>query len=302
MATLSSIPIGAYMRLGQLTVGTATGGSTTTIVDSKLGGADDDWNNGAAFVIYDAGGASAAPEGEMKIISDYTASSGTVTVASAWSGSSSVASGDTYGITTPEYPLQQVIRAVNEALRTLGPMPLVDTTTLDTATQQTEYTYALAWKRNPPRNVWYQGRTGDANDNRWIEVNRGPGGWDYIPAAAGSTGLLILPQLVTGRDIRVLYDGLHPTVSLYSDTVNEMIDQDLAISATVYQALLWSNTRDGSTDRGKIQALNNAAVEKDNAIARWPIWRPKRQRRILTVDWDRFDLPEEDSFDYPDPP
>lgn len=302
MATLSSILIGTYSRLGQLTVGTATGGSVTTIVDSKLGGADNDWNNGAAFVIYDAGGAGAAPEGEMKIISDYTATTGTVDVASAWSGSTSVATGDTYGITTPEYPLQQVIRAVNEGLRTLGPMPMVDTTTLDAASQQTEYAYALAWKRNPPRSVWYQGRTGDANDNQWVKINRGPGGWDLVPAAAGSTGLLVLPQLASGRDIRIIYDGLHPTVSLYNDVVNELIDQDLAISVAVYQALLWSNSRDGSTDRGKVQALNNAGVERENAMARWPIWRPRRDRKILTIDWDRFDLPEEDFFDYPDPP
>ena len=291
MATLSSILVGAYMRLGQLTTGTATGGSTTTIVDSKLGGADDDWNNGAAFVIYDAGGAGAAPESEMKIITDYTASSGTVTVASAWSAASQVAAGDTYGITTPEYPLQQVIRAVNEALRTLGPMPLVDTTTLDSVAQQTEYAHALAWKRNPPRSVWYQGRTGDANDNRWIEVKD----WEYIPAAAGSTGLIVMPQLADGRDIRVIYDGVHPTVSLYSDIINELIDQDLAISATVYQALLWSNTRDGGTDRGKIQALNNAAVEKENAMARWPIWRPKRRRKVLIVNWADVD-DEEDEY------
>src|SRR3990167_3748157 len=285
MATLSSILIGSYMRLGQLTVRTATGGSTSTIVDSALAGADDDWNDGAAFVIWDAGDAGAAPEGEMKRISDYTASSGTVAVASAWSGTSAVGSGDTYGISTPEYPLHQMIRACNEALRTLGPMPLVDTTTLDTATQQTEYTYSLAWKRNPPRSVWYQGRTGDANDNRWIEVKN----WDYIPAAAGSTALLILPQLVSARDIRVLYDGLHPSVNDYNDTINELIDQDLIISETVYHALQWSNARDGFTDPGKVRSLASAAVERDNAKARYPIWRPRRQRGILTIDWDRYD-------------
>jgi hypothetical protein len=55
----------AYAELGQLQVATATGGNTTTVVDTKLAGMgqDDDWKGGAVIVLQDAGGAGAAPEG-----------------------------------------------------------------------------------------------------------------------------------------------------------------------------------------------------------------------------------------------
>lgn len=295
MATLSTVLIGAYTGLGQLLVRSATGGSNTTIVDSALGGNDDDWNNGFAVIIRDSAGASAAPEGEFKVITDYTASSGTITVA-AFSGSSAPASGDTYGISSPEFPTYQMVQAVNEALRSMGPMPLVDTTSLDTAAQQTEYTYALAWKRNPPRSVWIQGKTGDANDNKWKEIK----GWHYIPAAAGSTGLLVFDkQWLISRDIRVIYDGIHPVVNAYSDKINELIDEELIIAETIYQALLWANGRDGYTDRGRIGQLNQAAANRDLARARAPIWKPKRRRKVLSVHWDED--ADVDQFDYPDP-
>lgn len=52
----------------------ATGGTTTTLVDSTIGGSDDDWN-GAYLYVY-AGKA----KGEIRTVKDYTASSGTLTV------------------------------------------------------------------------------------------------------------------------------------------------------------------------------------------------------------------------------
>jgi len=292
VTTLSQIMLGVYTRLGMLTAGDATGGSTTTIVDSALGGSDDDWSGGAAFVIRDAGGASAAPEGEFKLITDYTASSGTITVASAWSATSSVASGDVYGLTTSEVSPAQMTRLVNEALRSLGVVPLVDTTTLDSTASQTEYTYALAWKQNPPRQVAYQGRTGDANDNRWITIRD----WKYIPAAAGSTGLLVLPQLPVGRDIRIVYDGIHPVVNAFSDKINELIAEDVVVAEACYHALLWLAGREQYTNPGRIQSLNQATQEREIARARHPIWRPHRAGKVNIlrnyVDPDEFTVPQ----------
>ncbi len=64
--------------------GTATGGSTSTIVDTgRLKSsqyADKDWEGGWARVSKDAGGAQAAPEGEISPITTYAPSTGTITV------------------------------------------------------------------------------------------------------------------------------------------------------------------------------------------------------------------------------
>lgn len=64
--------------------GTATGGSTTTIVDTtKLKSTQfnsQKWVGGWARIVYDAGGAAAAPEGEISPITTYAPSTGTITV------------------------------------------------------------------------------------------------------------------------------------------------------------------------------------------------------------------------------
>lgn len=53
---------------------TATGaGTTTTLIDSGIGGSDDDWN-GAFCYIYEGGAA-----GELRVVKDYAAATGTLT-------------------------------------------------------------------------------------------------------------------------------------------------------------------------------------------------------------------------------
>ena len=64
--------------------GIATGGSTSTIVDTgrlkSTQYADKDWEGGWARISKDAGGAQAAPEGEISPITTYAPSTGTITV------------------------------------------------------------------------------------------------------------------------------------------------------------------------------------------------------------------------------
>ncbi len=152
----------AYAELGQLQAAQATGGSTTTIVDSKLigTGRDDDWNGGAVIVLSADG---AAPEGEFGRVSDYIDAAGTLTVPEM---SAAVESGDLYGLVSEYYPLQQMVELANQALRSLGDLTHVDTTTLDTAVGQSEYAASAAWKRRPPRRIDIQTRTGEGGDHR----------------------------------------------------------------------------------------------------------------------------------------
>ncbi len=58
---------------------TATGGSTTTVIDSALGGNDDDWNGGTVTIL------SGPSIGEERQVVDYDADTGTLTVAAAFS-------------------------------------------------------------------------------------------------------------------------------------------------------------------------------------------------------------------------
>lgn len=91
---------------GLAQIGTATGGSTTTIVDTtRLKSSqysDDSWTGGYARISYDAGGAAAAPEGELSPITTYAASTGTVTFNPAMTAAP--ASGDIYQLFRQPHP------------------------------------------------------------------------------------------------------------------------------------------------------------------------------------------------------
>lgn len=275
--TLSNLLQDIYAELGQLTVTTSTGGTTTTAVDSKQTGAhsDDDWKNGALIVIA---ADSAAPEGEFQRISGYTDSSGTFEVDTAFSAA--VANGDTFGFVSDYYPLRTLIELGNAGLRALGDIALVDTTTLDTTADTSEYAAALNWKRRRPLMIDYQGRTGASGDNQWVRVYD----WEFIPALPNSTGLIIFnEELPQGRDIRIWYVDSHPRVSAYSDVLSETIAPELAVAAAVERALRWQNSRQGGGDPFLLQRWNDAKIELARARVNFPIWTPRRVSKLLKV-------------------
>ena len=78
--------------------GTATGsGAAATFIstDGLNGFGDDYFNTGwSMIIVYDAGAAGGAPEGDVRDIVDYVSTTGTFTVAPVWSGSQSTATGD----------------------------------------------------------------------------------------------------------------------------------------------------------------------------------------------------------------
>jgi len=290
--TLSTLLVDLYAELGQLTVSTATGGTTATVVDSKQSNkhGDEDSVSWAVFIIESTDGE--APEGEMALVTSYTDSSGTFTSAAS-SYTVAPAAGDVYGFTNDFYPYYDMIRAVNRALKSLGEIPLTDTTTLDTVAAQTEYAYAVDWKRSPPIRVDLQGKTTDANDNQWREIVD----WEYIPATAGSTGLLVLPQYPAGRGLRIWYRGVHPILNTYDDEIYEGFPDQLVLAACVEKALVWQNSRMMGGDDFLLQRLNDARQDLAIARASYHAWQPKASPRLLTLGLQV----EEDRFTYPDP-
>src|SRR3990167_10690202 len=151
--TLSNLLQSMYKELGQLKLRRATGGGTTTVIDTTLLGllTDETPKDGTMFIVRDAVGASAAPEGEFARISSYVDLTTTFTVDATLTAA--VASGDTYGWASSRYPLDMMMQMEKDGLRALGDVPLVDITTLDTAASQTEYDYAVTWKRVEPYRV-----------------------------------------------------------------------------------------------------------------------------------------------------
>ena len=96
-------------NLDQLPAGTATGnGSTTTLLDTTLLGGDDHYNGW--WIVFTSG----TNDGSIKRISDYTASTGTIT----WIGAvgASSATNDTYELWEPHYPPDRIHGFINDSI------------------------------------------------------------------------------------------------------------------------------------------------------------------------------------------
>ena len=267
-------------------VTTATGGSTSTAVDTKLSDElegennDDIYNGGSLVVVKDAAGAAGAPECEVSRITDYVASTTTVTVSPVLT--TAVASGDTILIAPPEFPYFDMIEVVNDALSMLGDVPLLDTS-ITTVANQTEYTLPLALKGRRLLNVELQGTLSDSNANLYTEVPN----WQITNAAAGSTGILNLLQYTAGYLIRITYAGRHPRVSAFADYINEHFHPDLVHAAVFASAVQWRNDQNAITGGGDNALLGleqKAWSQYDRAMM---LYRPQIQPRRVRgmVHW-----------------
>jgi hypothetical protein len=271
--TLSKVMTRVWRELGHLIDITATGGSTTTIVDSaSIYTSDDALVGGTAIVTRDAGGAGAAPEGEYSRISDYVASTTTFTVSTAFSVAP--ASGDNIALARPTIRLNQMVQAVNDGLTNLGTISLVDTS-LTTVAEQTEYALPVGLKIKRLLGVQLQGQTDDANDNQYSSIMSQV---NYVPSAPGSTGLLIIPQFAAGYTIKIIYEGVHPALTIHSSVISETIQEELAVAAALDKALTWLVSKRGESALGTflLQRWNDAKQTLQMQRVDKPIFRAKQ--------------------------
>lgn len=98
-----------------LTTETASGtGSTTALVDTSRTESDDEWINSWIRIDTDAGGVGAAPEGQERRITDFVASSDTITVFPAFTAATDT--GDAYSI-RQIFSYDEYKKAINHAIR-----------------------------------------------------------------------------------------------------------------------------------------------------------------------------------------
>jgi hypothetical protein len=224
----------------------ATGGSATTFVNSNFANLDnppeqDVFKNYLAIVVRDAGGAGASPESKWGLVSAYDDATWTGTIATV---TDAIASGDTILLAKQDkFPLSQILFSINRGLEDLGDLPANANTSLTTGANQTEYDIPAAVKRGL-KQVWVQGTTGDANDNRWYEIHDKRNEL----TTAGTASILYLPQFASGYTIRVVYDGPHAVVSAYSDTINEYVHPKVATAVSIVKLLQWYNRQDANQD------------------------------------------------------
>jgi hypothetical protein len=273
-----------YRRVGGK-VTLATGGTTTTVIDTKLadelgdGNEDDFYNGGTVIVIEDAGGSNAAPEGEFSRITDYEASTTTATFSPALTVAP--ASGDRVLLASPDFPLYDMIEVVNDALEYLGNIPLVDTS-ITVAGGTVDYTLPIAVKGRRIVDVVQK----DGVD--YYPVSN----WKIIPATAGSTETLNIPQLTEGDTLYIHYLGKHPRVDAYDAPISEYFDPDLVHAAVFAHAIQWKN--DNGLLTGGVDSAYQAIEQKawsqlDREILRHPVQLPKGRNQGMPMWLERHD-------------
>ena len=215
MTTLFNAVLDLANELAILRRSTATGGSTTTIIDTKRTESDDAFNGGSAFIITDAGGASAAPEGEWARVSDWVNSTTTATIGTL---TAAVASGDTYALATGDFPLDVLISAINKEV---GKIKVVryDRTSLDIISGQSEYTLPAGIRQDNLLNV-YEETDSDTSDSKPTPLN-----FEVQTAAAGSQHKLVIKSrgVTAGNDIMLEYTTFLDNLYLATDVIDDSI-------------------------------------------------------------------------------
>jgi hypothetical protein len=170
--TLADLIEAVAGQLGHTRRSTATGGTTTTIVDTAtLIENDDYWIGHYAFLVADAAGEGAAPEGEERAVTDFDRATATLTVDPAFTAA--VGSGDTYALLPARRA--DVKRAINAAIEEAGEtwlVPMEDESTVTVAAD--DYDYTLPTDVVQLQQVWVRSDT----DERYREL---PGRmWEVI--------------------------------------------------------------------------------------------------------------------------
>jgi hypothetical protein len=272
MPTLFDLTYEVARKLDAIVEGVATGGGTTTIVDTvERLEADDYWVRGTAWVLRDAGGAHAAPEGEASVITDFVQSSATLTLRDTLTGS--VAAGDKYALGKRRYPFSLLIQKVNEALHTIGPIEVTDKVTIPSLdSSQTEYSLPLRAGMDL-RQVLYA-TDPDAADHQYVEF------FDYTieRSTTGTGDLLVLtaPYAWSGNLLKIVYMDYHPALNDVTDRLNDQVNSERVVLAAVAACLEWRRSKVGSGDptidaKAASTAQRMATIREEAPIAAPPV-------------------------------
>ena len=261
---------------GTVDEGIATGGSTTTIIDTNALDQDDDyWNKGTAWIIRDSAGASAAPEGEYSVISDFATSTDTATLQDTLTAA--VASGDRYAVGRKQVPLHIIIQKINQVLIDLGVVPYTDTTSVVMAANQTEYTLPVAASHDL-REVWLQMDNTDADDNLWVEIFN----WVVEKSDRGVADTLILPlQYSKDYYLKLVYMAKHPSLYASTDKLSEHVPLERVVFPAVLDCLRWrkQRTRQRTFDDDIERWEEKVELVRQSS----PVQAPSRPGKIFTL-------------------
>lgn len=253
--TLGNIMLDIARLLGGLRTGKATGGSTTTLVDTSRNEEAESWNGGTVWIM------SGTQVGRCLEIKSFVGN--TITFTETLSGA--IVAGVEYSILPPEFKRDEIRFAIQASLSDIGDIISTDET-LTTDVDDEVYTL--------PSNVYNIFRVEIAANDA------DPYGYSpsyYWKESSGK--LYFIPSKKPGSDgykIRLWYKAPHAYVFDDTDVIQDSVDRNwLKWSAVVY--LL----RNSLSVRGKDKAITidllNQAMSKENE------YRSRQEKRNMVM-------------------
>lgn len=277
--TLFDLTYELARSLGVVNEGVATGGSATTIADTVERLEDDDfWNNGSAWILYDAAGAGAAPQGEFSFVSDFATTGGIVSLRTTLTAA--VAAGDRYAIARERYPLNLLNQKINEALTGVV-IEKTDITTITIADSQTEY--SLPSDVIEMKEVWISSND-DTDDNRWEQVFD----WTVQKSATGTANKIIFGhQYSTSAVVKLIYLAYHATLRAATDKLDDTIHINRVIYTAAVGCLLWRKAKVGESDPSLNELLNYYQNLANQMNAEHAVELPKKSAKTIHPIFNR---------------
>lgn len=264
-------------KLGMVREGLATGGSTTTIIDTNDRDEEDTyWVGGTGWILRDAAGAGAAPENEYSVISTFVNSTNTITLRDALTVAPAV--GDRYAVGKVRYPLWLLIQKINEAVVGMGEIPATDKATITTANSQTEYSIPIVANRHLIRVSLQTNK--DTDDYGWIPLH----GWGVERTAIGTADLLILAsQPSDGYLLKLEYGEVHDPLYVSTDELSETVHIQRVVTLAAIKCLLHRKQKIGSNDPTLNEQLNMFLNELQMWESKEPIRKPEPKSKLLII-------------------
>lgn len=235
---------------------------------------DDYFERGTIWVLRDAGGAGAVPEGEYRIIVNNTKATGKFGVSSAFTAAT--ASGDRYALATRKFPLHEIIRAINETLQEAR-ITTTDSTTITTAADQLEYTLPTAILGEDIE-VWFQNVTDDADANEWEPIHD----WYIQETGTGTAKKLVLRnQPIYTNKLKLVYQVPHPALYVYTDKLRESVDVNRITHRTAARLMEWRKKQFNVTDPEVDEKIGRLLQDAD----RYENQGPRKTRAPKMATW-----------------
>lgn len=240
MTTLLDISLKVAKEVMDVIEGTATGGSTTTLVDSALGALPDDhFNNGRLWI------KSGTHADKIFQVTDFATSTGTVTFAAVVGA---IAAGVRYAIARNSYPWDQIVSAIQRALDSTWVTGIDSTLEGDGETLEFTLPTGVYDVKRVEFEDTAQANTGRRNSTHWRETSTGKLRFDYGYAP------------IDGYTIHVYYRDQHAELTDYSVVISNEINVEWLKWAAAQELLWWGVSMYGQQVEYRIEERMNKVI------------------------------------------